>query len=151
MHTLLAQVTTSVSSSGNADGGIGSVIGGLVYIVIIVAMLAGIWKLFTKAGQPGWAAIIPIYNYVVMFRITGRSPWWILGMFVPFLNIFVFIRLVFDLAKSFGRGIGFGFGLLFLFPIFVLILAFGDAQYVGRDGSHAPLPTGGLAAAPLAP
>jgi len=152
MHTLLAQVTTSTSTSGSVAGGVASGIGALIWLVVVVAMLAGIWKLFTKAGQPGWAAIIPIYNYVVMFRITGRSPWWILGMFVPFLNFFVFIRLVFDLAKAFGRGVGFGFGLLFLFPIFVLILAFGDAQYVGRDGRHAPgMPAGGFAAAPLAP
>ena len=120
--------------------GIGAAIGALLWLVVVVAMIAGIWKLFAKAGRPGWAAIIPFYNYVVMFRITGRSPWWVLGMFVPFLNIFVAIRLVFDLAKVFGRGIGFGFGLLFLFPIFVLILAFGNAEYVGRDG-HRPQPS----------
>lgn len=148
MHTLFAQVTTSTSVSGG--GGIGSAIAGLIWLVVVVAMVAAMWKLFTKAGQPGWAALIPFYNYVVMFRITGRSPWWILGLFVPFLNFFVAIRLVFDLARSFGRGIGFGFGLLFLFPIFVMILAFGDAQYVGRDGTR-PLSTGGFAPAPLAP
>ena len=147
MYSLLAQV-----SSNNSGGGIGAAIGGLLWLVVIVALLAGIWKLFTKAGQPGWAALIPIYNYVVMFRITDRSGWWTLGMMVPFLNIFVYIRLVFDLAKSFGRGIGVGFGLLFLFPIFVLILAFGDAQYVGRDGDHAVrLPAGGYSPAPLTP
>lgn len=147
MQTFLAQVTTSTSVS--SGGGIGSAIAGIVWLVVVVAMVAAMWKLFAKAGQPGWAALIPFYNYVVMFRITSRSPWWVLGMFVPFLNIFVAIRLVFDLAKSFGRGIGFGFGLLFLFPIFVLILAFGDAQYVGRDG-HQSLSTGGFAPAPLA-
>jgi uncharacterized membrane protein len=144
MHTVLAQATT------NSGGGIGSAIAGLVWLVVVVAMLAAMWKLYVKAGHPGWAALIPIYNYIVMFRITGRSPWWLLGLFVPFLNFFVAIRLVFDLAKAFGRGIGFGFGLLFLFPIFVMILAFGDAHYVGRDGGQ-PLPTGGLATAPLAP
>jgi hypothetical protein len=147
LHTLFAQVTTSTNVSGG--GGIGAGIAGLVWLVIVVAMLVAIWKLFAKAGQPGWAALIPIYNYVVLFRITGRSAWWILGMFVPFLNIFVAIRLVFDLAKAFGRGVGFGFGLLFLFPIFVMILAFGDAQYVGHAAQ--PLATGGLAPAPLAP
>jgi hypothetical protein len=149
MNTVFAQVTTSTSvNSGGAGGGIGAIIGLAIGVVLIVA----IWKVFQKAGKPGWAALIPIYNYVVMFRITGRSPWWLLGMFVPFLNIFVGIRLVFDLAKVFGRGIGFGFGLLFLFPIFVLILAFGDAEYVGRDGHRpTPLSTAGFAAAPLAP
>jgi hypothetical protein len=85
-----------------------------------------------------------------MLQITGRSGWWLLGLLVPFLNIFVAIRLVFDLAKVFGRGVGFGFGLLFLFPIFVMILAFGDAVYVGPNGSRAAqYGAGGLNTAPL--
>jgi hypothetical protein len=148
MNTLLAQATTSTSAS--AGGGIAAAIGGLVWLIVVLVMLVAMWKVYVKAGQPGWAILIPIYNSIVMFRITGRSPWWILGLFVPFLNFFVAIRLVFDLAKAFGRGIGFGFGLLFLFPIFVLILGFGKAQYVGRDGSAAsPLGTGGFAAAPM--
>jgi len=149
MNTLIAQVTTS-SSDASAGAAIGGGIATLVWLVVVVAMIAGLWKLFTKAGRPGWAAIIPFYNYVVMFQVTGRSPWWVLGLFVPFLNIFVAIRLVFDLAKVFGRGIGFGFGLLFLFPIFMLILAFGNAEYVGRDGHRpAPVGSGGFAPAPL--
>jgi hypothetical protein len=147
MNTLIAQVTTS--TSGNV--GAGSVIGSVVWLVVVVAMIAALWKVFQKAGRPGWAALIPIYNTITMLRITGRSGWWFLGFMVPLLNIFVAIRLVFDLAKVFGRGIGFGFGLLFLFPIFVLILAFGDAQYVGRDGDNrsTPLATGGVAPAQI--
>jgi len=148
MHTVFAQVTTSTSSG--AVGG--SIVASLIWLVVVVARVVALWKVFQKAGQPGWAVLIPIYNYVVMFRITGRSPWWLLGMFVPFLNIFVAIRLVFDLARVFGRGVGFGFGLLFLFPIFVLMLAFGDAQYVGPAGQQpTPLASGGFASAPLAP
>jgi hypothetical protein len=73
-------------------------------------------------------------------------------MMVPLLNFYVIIRLVFDLARVFGRGIGFGFGLLFLFPIFMLILAFGEAVYVGPNGTHgAPVPAGGFAGATTAP
>ena len=147
MNTLIAQVTTS--TSGNV--GAGSVIGSVVWLVVVVAMIAALWKVFQKAGRPGWAALIPIYNTITMLRVTGRSGWWFLGFMVPLLNIFVAIRLVFDLAKVFGRGIGFGFGLLFLFPIFVLILAFGDAQYVGRNGDNrsTPLSTGGVAPAQI--
>jgi hypothetical protein len=150
MNSLFAQVTTSVSSTG--DAGAGGVVGMVLWLVVTVAMIVAIWKLFVKAGQPGWASIIPIYNTIVLLRITGRSGWWFLGLLVPFLNFFVIIRLFFDLARVFGRGIGFGFGLLFLFPIFLLILAFGDAEYLGPNGSRAKPSDGpSYAPAPLAP
>ena len=153
LHLILAQVSTSTSSSGNATGAaVGGGIGGIVWLAVVVVMIVGMWKLFAKAGQPGWAAIVPLYNYIVLFRITGKSAWWILGMMVPLLNIYVGIRLVFNLASVFGRGIGFGFGLLFLFPIFVLILAFGDSVYVGPNGNRQPpVAAGGYAPAPLTP
>jgi Family of unknown function (DUF5684) len=101
-----------------------------VWLAAVVVSIVAVWRLFEKAGRPGWASLIPFYNLVVMLQISGRSGWWLLGMFVPLLNIFVGIRLPFDLAKAFGRGIGFGFGLLFLSMIFAPILAFGDARYV---------------------
>ena len=112
MYTVLAQVTTTSSGSVPAEVVGGSIIGTLVWLAITVALLVGIWKLFAKAGRPGWASLIPIYNLVTWLQITGRSGWWVLGMMVPFLNIFVAIRLVFDLARVYGRGVGFGFGLL---------------------------------------
>jgi hypothetical protein len=149
MSTVIAQATVSTSASG--DVGIG-IIGTVVWLAFVVVMLVAAWKLFAKAGRPGWASIIPIYNTITMLQITGRSGWWILGLCVPFLNIFVAIRLVFELARVFGRGVGFGFGLLFLFPIFVLILAFGDAQYVDPKASRASaFPPAGMAPAPTAP
>jgi hypothetical protein len=109
----------------------------LLTIALIAVILVAYWQMFTKAGQPGWASLIPVYNIVKLLHITGRSGWWILGMFVPLLNVFVFIRLVFDLAGAFGRGIGFGFGLLLLSPIFIPLLAFGNSRYVGRGSPAA--------------
>jgi hypothetical protein len=143
MHIVLLQTTAS------ADAGSSSIIGTVIYLAIVVVMIVAIWKLFEKAGKPGWAALIPIYNTITLLNITGKSGWWILGMLVPFLNIYVYIRLVFNLASVFGRGIGFGFGLLFLFPIFLLILAFGNAQYVGPGGNRTA-PPAGYAPAPVA-
>ena len=138
MNTLVAQATVSTS----ADAGSGSPILAIVWLAVVVAMIAAMWMLFAKAGKPGWAAIIPIYNTVTLLQITGKSGWWFLGLCVPLLNIYVYIRLIFNLASVFGRGMGFGFGLLFLFPIFVMILGFGSAEYVGpgdgRRGSTAP-------------
>src|SRR4051794_2519099 len=124
-------------ASGDASGAAGgSIIGSLIWLAIVVLMVVSAWKLFDKAGQPGWASLIPIYNTIVMLRITGHSGWWILGMMVPFLNFFVLIRLVFNLASVFGHGIGFGFGLLLLPFIFFPILAFGDSRYVGPGSNR---------------
>ena len=107
----------------------------LLWIGVAVLALVAYWRIFDKAGQPGWASLIPIYNLVKLLQITDRSGWWTLGFFVPFLNVFVFIRLVFDLSKAFGRGVGFGFGLLLLSPIFLPVLAFGSSRYAGRAGA----------------
>jgi hypothetical protein len=89
------------------------------------------WKVYTKAGKPGWAVLIPIYNTYVLLEIVGREWWWLLLLFIPIVNIVVLIVVLFDLAKSFGKGTGFGFGLLFLSWIFIPILGFGDAKYMG--------------------
>ncbi len=108
-----------------------SIIGGLIGLVVGIVELVAMWKIFVKAGKPGWAVLIPIYNLYIMLEIVGR-PWWYLLLFiVPLANVVVAIMLMFDLAKSFGKGTGFGFGLLLLGPIFILILGFGKAQYVG--------------------
>lgn len=118
-----------------------AVLYGVVWLAIVVVVLAGYWRVFAKAGRPGWACLIPIYNVVTLLHITGRSGWWILGMCVPLLNLFVVIRLVFELAGAFGRGIGFGIGLLLLSPIFVPVLGFGGSQYVGRSAATAGVPS----------
>jgi len=89
------------------------------------------WKVFTKAGEPGWASIIPIYNLYIWCKIVGRPWWWILLMLIPFVNFIVAIILCIDLAKSFGKGVGFGIGLALLGIIFFPILGFGSAQYQG--------------------
>ncbi len=103
----------------------------LLDIVLIVLMIASMWKVFTKAGKPGWAAIVPFYNIIVLLEIVGRPWWWLLLMFVPLLNFVIAIIVYIDLAKSFGKGAGFAIGLLLLPFIFFPILAFGDAEYLG--------------------
>jgi uncharacterized protein DUF5684 len=99
----------------------------LVALLVIVAM----WKVFTKAGRPGWAAIIPIYNMYVWCKIVGRPGWWVILMLIPLVNIVVAIIVCIDMAKSFGKGAGFGIGLALLGIIFLPILGFGSAQYQG--------------------
>ncbi|MDY7011868.1 MAG: DUF5684 domain-containing protein [Planctomycetota bacterium] len=104
----------------------------VLYLILIVLSIAGMWKTFTKAGQPGWASIIPIYNIIILLEIAGKPTWWILlWMFVPVVNLVVAIIVSIAIAENFGKGAGFGVGLAFLAPIFYAILGFGDAQYTG--------------------
>ena len=122
---LLAQV--EYSTQGEPPSPVSIIFGLLVALLLIVAM----WKVFTKAGQPGWASIIPIYNIYIWCKIVGRPWWWILLMLIPFVNFIICIILCIDLAKSFGKGVGFGIGLALLGIIFFPILGFGSAQYQG--------------------
>jgi hypothetical protein len=124
---LLAQETTDYTTSAGGGSPVPGIIGLLIALLLIVAM----WKVFTKAGQPGWASIIPIYNLYIWCKIVGRPGWWIILMLIPFVNIIVGIILCIDMAKSFGKGAGFGIGLALLGVIFLPILGFGSAQYQG--------------------
>ena len=121
--TILAQSDDGAA----AGGGVSSIVGLLVAVLVI----AGMWKVFTKAGKPGWAAIIPIYNVIVLLQIAGKPLWWIVLLFIPIVNIVIAAMVMIGVAKAFGKGTGFALGLLFLSPIFIPILGFSDAQYTG--------------------
>ena len=101
----------------------------IVQLVILVLMLVVGWKVFTKAGQPGWAVIVPIYNVYVMLKIAGKPGWWLLLFFIPIVNLVIGILTLLALAENFGKGTGFAMGMLFLPIIFYPILAFGSAEY----------------------
>src|SRR6478736_429040 len=122
---LLGQV--EYSSQANPPSPVSIIFGLLIALLIIVAM----WKVFTKAGEPGWASIIPIYNLYIWCKIVGRPWWWILLMLIPLVNFIICIILCIDLAKSFGKGVAFGLGLALLGIIFLPILGFGSARYQG--------------------
>ncbi|QDV28935.1 hypothetical protein Spb1_08020 [Planctopirus ephydatiae] len=127
---MLAQDDFSGDAGAAAAGGIALVIL-LVELALFVLIIAGLWKIFTKAGKPGWAAIIPIYNLIVLLEIVGRPLWWIILMLIPCVNIVIGVIVYIDLAKSFGKDVAWGIGLLLLPFIFVPLLGFGDAKYVG--------------------
>ena len=110
----------------------------IIQLLLTALAIAGMWKAFEKAGKPGWAAIIPIYNAIVMLEIAGRPLWWIFLFFIPIVNIVIAIIVSIDIAKSFGQGAGFGVGLALLGFIFWPILGFGNAQYVGVEAATPP-------------
>jgi Family of unknown function (DUF5684) len=115
------------ASGGAAAGGVIF----LIYLVVIVFEIAAMWKVFVKGGHPGWAAIIPFYNYYILSKLVGRPGWWWILFCIPFVSFIIWIIVAIDLAKSFAKTTGFAVGLIFLGPIFIPILGFGPASYVG--------------------
>jgi hypothetical protein len=102
--------------------------------VVVVFYIATMWVVYTKAGKPGWASIIPIYNAVVLHQMVGKPVWWVLLYFIPIVNIVIAIIVTHALSLSFGKGTGFTVGLILLGFIFYPILAWGDARYLGPVG-----------------
>ena len=120
-------INYNVNGAGSS-GGLGALVFGLA---IAVVMIVAMWKLFEKAGKPGWGCLIPFYNNYCLFDMAFGNGWLFLLMFLPIVNFIILIMLFFKLAKAFGKGIGFGFGLLFLSIVFLPILGLGSAEYDG--------------------
>lgn len=126
-----------VSSGG---GGVGLVIW-LTWLALMVLTIVAMWKIFEKAGYEGWKAIVPLYNAYILFEIAGMNGWMFLLMMVPFVNIVMAVVVALGLAKAFGKSTTFGiFGLFFFSFIGYLILAFGDAKYVGTGDKQTSTP-----------
>jgi len=100
-------------------------------ILAIGVTVASMWRVFAKAGEPGWAAIVPIYNTVVMMKIAGKPMWWIALLAVPVVNVVIVFMVYNNLSKAFGAGTGFTLGLVFLTWLFMPMLGFSDRQYRG--------------------
>jgi len=116
----------------NSGGGAVGVVMLVVWLAVLVATVAGMWKTFEKADEPGWAAIIPIYNVYVAMKIGGNEWWYLLLLLIPLVNILVNAKIFIDVAKAFDQGIGFGLGIWILPMVFFPILGFGDYQYSGK-------------------
>jgi hypothetical protein len=108
----------------------------LLWLAFVVFLIAAQWKVFEKAGQPGWACIIPIYNIIVLLKIVGKPSWWFLLFLIPGVNLVFAIWTINLLSKSFGKDEGFTIGLLILGFIFYPVLGFGSARYIGPYGDQ---------------
>lgn len=127
--------TTSTTSSSDP---LQSMIG----LAVLVIVVASLWRIFTKAGKPGWAAIIPFYNTIVLLQIVGRPIWWFVLLLIPFVNFIFWIIVAHDTSKSFGKGVGTTLLLILLPFIGYPMLAWGDAAYVAPSaGGSSPATT----------
>jgi hypothetical protein len=108
----------------------------ILLVAVAILMIASIWKVYEKAGQPGWAAIIPIYNLYIITKIIGKPGYWTVLMLIPIVN-YIFLIWSYNLiSKKFGKDVGFTLGLIFLSFIFWPILGFGDAKYEGASNQE---------------
>ena len=129
-----AMISTLVGGVVLQDAGVAAGLGLValfVTMVPVLVVLAGLWKIFTKAGQPGWAAIIPIYNVYILLKIVGRPTLWLVGFLIPIVNFVVTILVTIDLAKAYGKGLIYAIGMLLIPFIFFPLLGFGSARYQG--------------------
>lgn len=133
LTSLFAQANKAPAGGGD---GAAAALGGLVcsfvvWAVFTLIMVVSQWKVFSKAGQPGWASLVPIYNiYIIVVEIAKKDMmWFLLSLFIPFAII---VPLM-DMAEKFGKSRAYGLGLAFLWPIFWPMLAFGSATYQGKS------------------
>jgi hypothetical protein len=122
-----------LAQNDDRGGALGALCGLLcncaVFLVFVVPTIAGMWKLFEKAGQPGWAAIIPFYNMFVLNQIARKEILWFVLTLVPCVNIVAVVLICMDVAKNFGKDPVYGVGLAFLPFVFFPMLGFSDARY----------------------
>lgn len=144
MSTLLSVPVTDAEVA--AAAGAAAVMGLLVGVVAYVVTALGLMGVFAKAGKPGWAAFVPVYNTIVLLEVVGRPLWWFLLMLVPGVNIVVLVIVMNDLAKSFGQGTGFTVGLVLLSVVFFYVLWLGSSTYRG-PAAQAPAVAGSAYAA----
>jgi hypothetical protein len=122
-------MNSDYSSALGLGGGLFATCCWFLGLLLGIFVLVALWKVYVKAGKPGWAAIIPIYNILVLLEIVGKPWWWLLLLFIPFVNIVIMVIVYIELAKVFGHGVGYGIGLLLLPYIFVAMLGFGSSVY----------------------
>ena len=112
----------------------------LLGLAFTVFSIAGIWKMFEKADQPGWGILIPIYNLILIVRVAGLPEWMFLLLLIPVVNFVAMIIVSLEIRERFSKGVGFTIGLIFLPALFYPLLGFGSDVYLPRPSAteHAP-------------
>ncbi|MFC0646226.1 DUF5684 domain-containing protein [Cellulomonas phragmiteti] len=128
MSTLFAVPITDAEAAAAAGGALLFMVVGLIGYIVSSLGLMGV---FSKAGKPGWAAFVPVYNLIVLLEVVGRPIWWLVLFLVPGVNVIATIIVMNDLSKSFGHEAGFTVGLVLLTVVFLWILWLGSSTYRG--------------------
>ncbi len=113
------------------DDSISSLLFTVISLALVAAVMAGVWKVFVKAGKPGWGCLVPIYNIILILEMAGKPMWWIVLLLIPLVSLIVMVLVNIEIAKKFGQSTGFGVGLALLPFIFYPMLGFGSARYQG--------------------
>jgi hypothetical protein len=147
MNTSIASLLAQASGNEEAvAAGIAAFIAAFAFVFIAIAVVVtiGMWKAFAKAGQPGWAVLVPIYNIIVLLRVAGLPWYWVFAPFVAIIPILGWIAYIVwivwihhRISTRFGQGVGFTIGLTLLGPMFWLILGFGSSKYVAEQPAQA--------------
>ncbi len=147
MNTSIASLLAQASGNEEAvAAGIAAFVAAFAFVFIAIAVVVtiGMWKAFAKAGQPGWAVLVPIYNIIVLLRVAGLPWYWVFAPFVAIIPILGWIAYIVwivwihhRISTRFGQGVGFTIGLTLLGPIFWLILGFGSSKYVAEQPAQA--------------
>ena len=129
LSTVLAQA--SGLSPIEDEGGWVSTIGLVLAVAGALVLIVGNWKMYEKAGKPGWGCVIPIYMWVLLLEIAGKPIWWIILLIIPPVCIVIWFLIHLAVARNFGKSPGFGIAMAFFPFVFYAILGFGDARYQG--------------------
>ena len=105
----------------------------IIFLLVFFISIYPTWLIYEKAGEPGWAAIIPIYTTLVWLKIIGKPWYWILLLCIPYVNIVFYIWATNLTSKSYGKEEGFTVGLVLLPFVFYPILGYGSSQYIGQS------------------
>ena len=135
-YTTAAYDATDASLTGGIMGFFAAY--SLAFTVVGILMIVCMWRIFTKAGKPGWASIIPIYNIIVLLQIVELPLWYIVLFFIPFANIYAIFKIYIELAHKFGKSTGFGVASVFFSIICLPILAFSKCTYNGQAADSSP-------------
>ena len=122
----------------------GSIVGfniaivGVVFIVLpVVLLVIPTWRIYVKAGEPGWSAIVPLFSQYTLCTVVGRPVWWLIWLLIPYVNFVFWLIFAMDLARVFSRSKGFGIGIWLLPFVFLPILGYGSAEYTAPTGVSA--------------
>jgi len=128
LMTIPVFAQTMAEQAAERAGAAASTTTSLMLLAAVLLTIAAIWKVFERAGEPGWAVLVPFYNLYVLTKVAQVSGWWVLAMFIPFLGIVAAFVIAIGVAKRFGKSSGFGIGIALLPFLFYPMLAWGDGE-----------------------